>query len=109
MDHHFSWDGQHQVNAESLSSPMVFSNDHHSGNLESNTFGWSQDDQTVWNVPEACPPKRLKLENTIQNDHEKTGDASFQHFYLTSCFQTPGDPTKDICGFSYLPQSYLCK
>ncbi|VDL57675.1 unnamed protein product [Hymenolepis diminuta] len=107
MEHQFSWDNQLHASSGNLTNSMVFSNENQSNHLDSSAFAWSQDDHPTWNVPESCPPKRIKLEDRLQGIHEKTNDNNFQPFYLTSCFQNTADPNKDSCGFSYLPQSYL--
>lgn len=109
MDQQFSWDGHLQTGFGSLSNTMVLTSDHQPTLLDSGSFSWPQDDQAAWSASSACPQKRLKLEERLQGVLEKADDAAFQPFYLTSCFQPPGDPNKDISGFSYLPQSYLCK
>nr|CDS16777.1 hypothetical protein EgrG_000949000 [Echinococcus granulosus] len=109
MDQQFSWDNLPHTTSGTLSTSMVFPNDHQSTLLDSSLLSWPQDDQVVWSVTDACTSKRLKLEDRLQDVHEKADDAAFQPFYLTSCFQAPGDLNKDLSGFSYLPQPYLCK
>nr|CDS28850.1 conserved hypothetical protein [Hymenolepis microstoma] len=106
MENQFSWDNQLHASSGNLNNSMTFSNENQSNHLDSSTFTWNQDNHPSWSVSESYLPKRIKLEDRFHGIHEKTND-NFQPFYLTSCFQSTTDPTKDSCGFSYLPHSYL--
>ena len=106
MEPTFSWDNQLHPSSGGLATSMNFQNDHSTINHNVCSFSWAQDNQTTWSVPEGCPPKRLKLEDHVQ---DKPEDVNIQSLYLNQCFQNSGDLTKDPSGFSYLPQTYLSK
>uniref|UniRef100_A0A5K3F026 Homeobox domain-containing protein n=1 Tax=Mesocestoides corti TaxID=53468 RepID=A0A5K3F026_MESCO len=105
MEPQFSWDSQLQENSGSFVN--LFPNDNQSSDFESHSFSWTTADRGTWNVSGSCSSKRLKLEDRLQRINDKPNDGTFQSFYLTSCFQTTGDQTKDTNGVSYLSQQYV--
>lgn len=104
-------------NTGNLTQSLLFPNDHSNVqtiDLDAAPFTWGNSAPSAdgaW----TAPPKRLKLDEQLQNTSDKTHhNTAFQPFYLSSsnsCFQTPEEHhnSESAQGFAYIPQAFMRK